>query len=760
VPNSFAETSDGEVLIASGFDPVVAWDGFTTTQYPAGVPAPLAAPTISGVAVGADAKIVGTYRAYLRFLDARGNVGNLSPVSAEISAYTVRGLVAAATSTSPVTIATQYAHGLTTGQWVKVADVAGQLGANGLWQVTVLDPTHLILDDSKHSGTYSGGGTWAAAARTIAYTGVERPQDPRVARRQILRNTDGQQTVFYVDVDSADLTATTFSSTRDDTELAAQEAVPLFDSAGRVFANAHYEPFAHKPFVNTHQGRTFLAGSVEYTEGAVAVTQGSTVVKGVATEWTSVAAGRLLYVQDGDRVYEIASVNVPDQYLVLTEPWQASSRPYSLYAIRNDEVEDRVVYFSGGGQFSSFHPFFAFRLSDDSDSVAGTMVKGSFYYVLEKRHIYRYTVQNDPFLDGQLFTNAGRGCVNDRCWAVVEDTAYMLDEYGVHTFDDPREDTDISTQIQTLFRPDDPGPKINWRASRFFHCCYDRSTQVVRWFVALSGTYLPRHSLAYNLPLKRWTIEEFPYPVGASCIGRLGRMAPSATWGESRPITLLGTSYRRTLALAESTLDGCDPERGPTNGQVVSATRFSLTGSADFAPDVVNCPVVITDGRGRFQVRRVHAVDGPTLHVRQPWRTTPDAGSKYQVGGAVWTWQSGWLEWADEEEENVRSIEVTFRPTQQAVPFFLRRYADYQGGPEPAAFDRVQDGVRTRKGDSDVALDSTRRHGSVVLNMDSFLGQRVADEDITAVALLGVTAPELLKVKAVVVNGAVPPGGE
>src|SRR5204863_110312 len=128
---------------------------------------------------------------------------------------------------------------------------------------------------------------------------------------------------------------------------------------------------------------------------------------------------------------------------------------------------------------------------------------------------------------------------------------------------------------------------------------------------------------------------------------------------EGRPVTLLGSTARRVFALAQNTLDGCDAGRGPTAGTVASATLTSLTGSQAFAPDAAGCPVVITGGRGRGQLRRVTAVAGARLDVATPWRVRPNASSTYQVGGAQWVWRSGWFRWADEEEDNRREITVS-----------------------------------------------------------------------------------------------------
>src|SRR5262245_37864800 len=51
------------------------------------------------------------------------------------------------------------------------------------------------------------------------YTDVPVPTDPTVVRKQIWRNAAGSPETLYLDIDSTDLTATEFSSTKRDDEL-------------------------------------------------------------------------------------------------------------------------------------------------------------------------------------------------------------------------------------------------------------------------------------------------------------------------------------------------------------------------------------------------------------------------------------------------------------------------------------------------------------------------------------------------------------
>lgn len=77
-PPTFAETSDGRVLIANGMQPMLVWDGRDYQASEAGVPAPTDAMTLSSLGSGS---ITGSYTAYQRWLDEDGNPSNLSEIS-------------------------------------------------------------------------------------------------------------------------------------------------------------------------------------------------------------------------------------------------------------------------------------------------------------------------------------------------------------------------------------------------------------------------------------------------------------------------------------------------------------------------------------------------------------------------------------------------------------------------------------------------------------------------------------------------------
>lgn len=712
MPDSVCIMPEGRVLIANGMQPMLRWDGLSATCEAAGVLPPATACSIAGSGLGG---IIGTYQAYVRFVDRFNNYSDLSPISASANIQSASQTITAASSGAPIQI-TSANHGLTTGATVKVSGVGGVEAANNTWEITVVDPSNFTLNGSDgFAETYTSGGTWASGVSQVTYSSVPLPQESKVVRRQILRNTDGQLTTFYVDVDTQDLASGSLVGTNTDSILSAQQAVPLLDTNGLPFANSHGVPPAHKKTVAQVLDRVFAAAEVNYTEGNVSVTFGSTVVQGIGTEWTESFPTRFLYVNGAQNSYDILSVDTTKQQLTLTAPYLDATAPYARYAIRPAPAEGRLVYYSEAGESESWPVINAISVDADGDEITGLMVIGSFLYITERRHIYRFTFQDNPASDGRVFlATSSRGVVNHRCWVSVEDMIYCLDEQGIHAFDGGDGSEPISEGIQDIFRFAQSPYEINWSASDFFHAVHYPPQETVRWFVCLSGHYLPRHALCFNYRLKRWWIEEFYHPIGASTRGTK----------DGRSVVYLGADAGRVLAYWTNTLDGADAAQGTVRGTVTSATLITLTDTkATFATSgLVGCPVAIVDGTGVDQVRRITKIVGQTVYVDRPWLKLPDTTSVYQIGGISWLWRSGWFRYVVSEEEIERRLELVWEPLANPALARLRLYQDSSGGALTwkHAYSALDgNGVRVDQGSTDLVVDLTKASGFAQKRLDS-----------------------------------------
>lgn len=591
-----------------------------------------------------------------------------------------------------------------------------------------------------------------SAKATITYSNLDAPTEAKVSRRQILRNTAGQTRTFYVDVDTEDLYATTATSTRTDSQLRLQDPVPLLDTYSRDLAIVRYSlPPNDKPFIANHQGRMFAAGNVDYKQGSVICTFGSKTVTGIGTEWTATMANRFLYiVGGGDAGYEIDSVDVAAQTLTLLNIYQGTTDEFAVYVIIPAPGRRKGIDFSEAGLPEAWPPTNTLSVVADGDDITGLMSLGSFLYVLEKRHIYRLTYQEDPAGDGFIFYAAGRGAINNRCWVVVEKTAYMLDELGIHAFGQTQESSPIGSPIQKLFQTGDSNFRVNWGAAKWFFATQYPAQETIRWFVTMSGGWLPKHAICLNYRTKRLWLEEYPFYVGYGVVWPAGADVSQC---------LLGTESKKVWSLAkfDVTLDGPNPASGTVRGTVTSSTIDSISDSAaSFASSgLVLSPVHIYAGTGRGQVRNIASVSGAKITVTQPWLVLPDTTSEYQVGGVKWTYQTGWMRYIDSEGNATRRLEVVYEPTSEAADLDVRFLHDFETplitGITYASSDL--NGVGLTQDSTYNTIDMTKDTG---INQITLQGKREIYTDglrFVSVELSGVSNEDEVKVYSIEMDG-------
>lgn len=582
----------------------------------------------------------------------------------------------------------------------------------------------------------------------ITYTNVPRPAQTKVKRRQILRNTSGQTGTFYVDVDTQDLTATTFTSTRTDTQLQSQTSAPLFDADGQPLANLHGVAPDWKTCLATSIDRLFLAGEEPYTEGSIAITAGSKTVTGAGTLWPANFAGRFLWVPGADKPYEISSVDVSAQTLTLLKSYAGSTARYTEYSIRAAMPERRLVYFSEAGSPEAWPPTNAITVQEDGDEINGLLTLESFVYIICRRHLYKLSFQDGPNDDGFVFLSVGRGCVNNRCWVVADEKAHMLDAAGIYRFSSGQVE-ELSAPVQDLFEPTrkDLPYRLRWEASRWWHACHDPGRGAIRWFITLSGSGLPRHALCLDLDRGAYWIEEYPFPVGASCVGLFK--------GERR--VFLGGPGGQVYLLGENSLDLIDASAGTTRGRVTSAQPCTLSDAyAEFADSVAGAPVVIAGGRGVGQRRKVVAVTTTTLTLDRPWLVRPDESSVYQLGGIQYRYRTGWFRWLPGEDQQPRSLEVQFEPHEEECLLDLAVFQDRKRTPETwdsTRQGREAGGFDSRRGESTMTADMAGGEPFARRNFDGRKERRLDGPRLVSFELSGVSGKEQVLLYQLSVEG-------
>jgi hypothetical protein len=593
---------------------------------------------------------------------------------------------------------------------------------------------------------------------TFIYENVPSPDlESNVVRKQILRNVAGSTITYYVDIDTTDLTGTTFTSTRSDSDLLVQVAVPLFSDDLSINLAARFGvPPNDKPFIAYFFQRLWLYGVTPYADGHAEVTKGSTTVTGVGTQWPSTFVGRVFYSQKADRGYSITAVDEAAQTITLATAYEEVTDKFALYSIRPIPSRRHALAYSEAGRFDAWPATQSLEVasSDDiEDEGTGLVATQSFLYILQRRHIYRLSYLTDPVVDGGVFLSARRGCVNNRSWATADGFVYCLDDRGIYRFDGSDRTQDLSSPIQDIFWFDNTEEKlrINWRASRFFHCSHDRNDATMRWFVSFSGNRYPRHALCFNYGTNNWWVEEYPFAVGDSDILK-----------SVNPVSIVTSQFAKIYAIGEGTLDGIIPGGVDTRSEIASASWNTISSSVVMAlpaTGVVGNTLSIVSGRGKGQRRVIYQVSGDRFDITSPWTELPDSTSKLQIGAIEWNWRSGWYRWTYVAQDQPRRITASFLPTVTETTMDMRVFRDYSTVAEVAAYDWPQhpddtSGVTMRRDDDDVVFDLQQDHGYGYLTLDGYKDFQEWRRDVVQIEARGFTGESPVFVYEFGVEGA------
>lgn len=585
----------------------------------------------------------------------------------------------------------------------------------------------------------------------ITYSAIPASPDDRVTARRLYRTTGAQARVVYLDATIADNTTTVHTSERTDEDLQTSTSFALLTDDYISTTQDNTTPPSHKPFLAWHLGRLWLGGEAIYSEGSAAVTAASTTVTGHGTAWTEAMIGRFLLIPGNDPI-EIDDIDEPTQIMTLLTAFAGDTDLFSRYAIRPASADARNLYYSQTARPDYWPPYYALEVPDDGDEMTGLMPMTSFLYILKRRHVYRITVNTDPAKDGAIYLATSRGCVNDRCFALIGEDAVMLDEQGIHRFAGNQASTDVSLPIEDIFRGDSLFRNVNWGASQYFHCVHCPREMVVRFFVALRGDRLPRHAICYQYQLDSWWVEEFPGPVGASVRGAPGRTGASRTELES---VFLGGAGSVVSVLGGSPLDGTTPDPR-LRFTPLDASPLSVTAPGTL-PSCAQASVAVVAGRGKGQTRVVADVDGSVLSLTRPWAVLPDTSSMIQVGGIPYRYETFQMLLAGSEDEGERSIRVRFRP-RPGETAELYYYHDHDAEAVKAG-SNVEPGdaagVRSIAGEAARTLNLGKREGAAAVRFDGHLEGFTDGPQAIRIAIEGVSGDKPHSYNGLIVKGVV-----
>jgi len=651
-PNCWCETRKGKLIRVNGLQRGTIYNG--AAVYPIGITAPAAAPTVTTPATGGAS--AGDYVVAYRYLDAQSIPSSLSP-SATVAAsasdqfswdtlvastetrvtsvelyrstvgqattlYLVKTLTnngtvtSSANATGKVRFTLPTGHGVVVGDKITVAghSVAGYNTTHGITAVAATTATSDV--NYTADGT---GGTWKLAGYT-----TDTATDATIMALTALPilNSDGS------------LNAYRFVPPPIDQSVCVRLQDRYFYGVPKKLAIADY-------ILNVASWTTAIVGHWLYREGFVPVeitaatttSENAITIGGVSTHVADLTGGPIISCDPAVR-----------------NAWyySESDEPESVPVSQNEIIVQTNV--------------------EDNDEPTGIAPRGAWAWVFRERHTYRLTFSKQPSIDAGITLAFSRGCTNQRCWAVFEDTVFAMDEFGAWAIVGGQK-KNISDPVCNYWAD----PLIDWAHKDWFFASVEPTNATLRFHVVLTtdaaGVTHPMHALCMNIRSGEWWTESYPQEMGGACLSTLS----------SRSRLIVGGENGDVLTMDEGLYDVLSPLYG-TVTTASTGTTLTDTGQTFPATTCVGAPVVVTGGTGKGSVRYIVTRTSATAVVLNA-ALTVDTTSTYTVGAIRATFTSGLFELPekeDDKEKGQRGVMVGFQPTTATETLYLSYTHDHE----------------------------------------------------------------------------------
>ena len=700
-PVCFAQDRRGVLYGVNGIQSGFRWDGLTAALESLGMDPPGTVPTVTAVGSGG-ALSAGDYSCAYRWLDddtefdefgtaeGGGYPTSFSPLDSTTAvandSFNWTGLVAPTNSR-----VTKVELWRTTADQSRVyyrlefegpsAAVQTYIKTSGTFSAVAAGPGLILTVPSGHglvvnaritipSGAYAGTYTVSAVGNTTVTT----------ATGAFGSTASGTwTTVGYYDDDDSD-----------DTVAGYQNMSYFSNDGSKDIANRFVPPPSDMPYIAFLQDRMFMAGTVEYTEGTVATTSGSTTITGTSTLFSAGMIGSSIYI--GNNSYKITAWSNTTSITVQTAP--SSTVSGLSYKIIPPLLNYNRIMFSEADEPESMPVYNDLMLQqnqEDNDKITGLAPNNSELIVGQQRHLYAISYHRQPDVDANPSLIANRGMLNNRCWARYDNSLFILDSFGVHV----ARGGEAADAIGDLWREEQFSS-----TNKYFFAVANRARQCIRFHVNFSETGYPKRWLEVRPNSKSWTTGTYTTGLGA------GTLFNSRIY--------YGSINRRLLVETPATY--LDHVNARLSGSPTSSTTTVVTNSgASFTDSILDSPVAIVSGTGKGQVRYVTARSGTTFTVDTAYTTTPDTTSVYSFGAIPWALRTGVLEngGRGDNERNATedALAICFEPTSDSTGSFdVRRYLDHSSSLAVNNYftQNLGDYITAARGESDVVIGMYR----------------------------------------------------
>lgn len=518
-----------------------------------------------------------------------------------------------------------------------------------------------------------------------------------------------------------------------DAQLTASSNISMAITArdAQLVARRQNPPPKHKAVAVFFRSRMWYAVDVAYggsnhagTAMTVAIADNSPTdytITGTNTDFRSDMVGRYLYMENETEPLEIQSVTSSTVMLVHRQPTQAGASPVTglEFKICPKPEERNKIYYSEPDEPESVpatNVVYLEENTNDNDVIVGLAPHGAVLYAFKERHTYRISFGRQPKIDADPTLAFSRGALNHRCIAVFEDSAYVIDYAGIYSVSlwgsDQLARNGIDHDIKPLLDFVYDG-KLGLDQARNAFTVVDPERRQVRFFLATSSlaseysydtTLLrPKACLVYNIDTKTWDVEGYVQQLGGGCCAPVsGRMRVFMAGMKDRV-------YSMKDNVAESGVVHNSLVTTYTSGTPSLTDSDATFGTSE---ELVNAPVAIVDGTGKFQVRRVVSHTATVLTLDKAFDTALDTTSEYVTGGVIAKFKTGAFAFPDSynskkgDSGNKRGMRIAYQPFSDT--FDVRFYLNHESTPFDHKIPISEGmGITTTANSPNVVVDAT-----------------------------------------------------
>jgi hypothetical protein len=205
--------------------------------------------------------------------------------------------------------------------------------------------------------------------------------------------------------------------------------------------------------------------------------------------------------------------------------WYAVDVPGKKFKGTSDSnaAEPNALYFSEADEPESVPEVNQIVIQENvkgQDRVTALMPFGGGMVVLQERHAYRLSFVSQPLIDASVTLIGQRGCLNQRCWDVFDNVAYVVDSLGMYILDGSQA-VPLSDPVETYWSDN----IIHWASSKWFFVRVDPVSRIARFFFSVTAGF-PDRALCFHPTTKAWWLETYAQTFAAAeCLSAGGRQS-------------------------------------------------------------------------------------------------------------------------------------------------------------------------------------------------------------------------------------------